>query len=305
MHKNSICRDSSDNQSSSCLSCSGIGAAASWVQGGISPHRVVLHNYGHYGIFMLSFKASSLASGGDRIQGWKFYWSVQLKQVLCPNTKLMVLSLRLHEAKLPALGIPTGRAKVGLKTHSFPMLLDGAHPQPPPRLTDSPTPVQSPQTVWCNTFMLDPDGLQFGVPMPEGSLSLLCQGFQIHKSLQHQLQCRWVAGTSNLTVRPLQQHLLLTKALPVRLGRNRCLKNCISGFTQRFLLIVWNNTSFIIQRARQSHSSSLDDTFYLQTPKLTHSHPVNPSGSFLPHQGHVFLAHIQNCVGGWKKCLLP
>lgn len=120
-----------DNQSNSCLSCSGVGAAASWGQRGISPHRVVLHTYGHYGIFMPSFKASGLASGGDRIQGWKDYWSVQLKQFLCPNTKLTVLSLGLHEAKLPAPGIPTARAKVGLQTHSFPMLLCGTHPSAP------------------------------------------------------------------------------------------------------------------------------------------------------------------------------
>lgn len=107
----------------------------------------------------------------------------------------------------------------------------------------------------------------------------------MHKSLQHQLQCRWVCSTSNLTVPPPQQPLLLTKGLPVRLGRNSCLKNSISGFTQRFPLIVWNNTSFIIQRARQSHSSSLDDTFYLPTPRVTHNQPVNPSGSFYHARG--------------------
>lgn len=39
---------------------SGYKLLASWGQGEISPHRVVLHNYGHYGIFMPSFKASGL-----------------------------------------------------------------------------------------------------------------------------------------------------------------------------------------------------------------------------------------------------
>lgn len=62
----------------------------------------------------------ALASGGDRILGWKDYRSVQLKPFLCPNTKLMALSLRLHAAKLPALCTATGRAKVGLKTFFFP-----------------------------------------------------------------------------------------------------------------------------------------------------------------------------------------
>lgn len=171
MHKNSICSDSSssDNQSSSCLSCSGVGAAASWGQGGISLHREVLHNDGQCGIFMPSFKASGLASDGDRVQGWKFCWSVQLKQFLCPNTKLMVLSLRLREVKLPALGIPTGKAKVGLKTHSFPMLLDGTHPSAPTQAHCLPYTSTAPPRL--SGAMLDPGGLQFGAPMPEGSLS--------------------------------------------------------------------------------------------------------------------------------------
>lgn len=73
----------------------------------------------------------ALASGGDRILGWKDYWSVQLKRFLCPNTKFMVLSLRLQEAKLPALYIAIGRAKVGLKTRFFPMLLDATQPSDP------------------------------------------------------------------------------------------------------------------------------------------------------------------------------
>lgn len=123
MHNNSICRDSSssDNQSGSCLSCSGVEAAASWGQGAISPHRVLLHNYEHYGIFMPCFKASGLASGGDSIQGCKFCGSVQLKQFLCPNTKLMDLSLRLHEAKLPALSIPSNwQSKSGAENSFLP-----------------------------------------------------------------------------------------------------------------------------------------------------------------------------------------
>ena len=43
----------------------------------------------------------------------------------------MVLSLRLHAAKLPALCVATGRATVGLKTHFFPMLLDATQPSDP------------------------------------------------------------------------------------------------------------------------------------------------------------------------------
>lgn len=39
---------------------SGYKLLASWGQGEISPHRVVMQNYGHYGIFMPSFKASGL-----------------------------------------------------------------------------------------------------------------------------------------------------------------------------------------------------------------------------------------------------
>lgn len=109
---------------------SGYKLPASWGQGEISPHRVVLHNYGHYGIFMPS-RHPALASGGDRILGWKDYQSVQLKQFLCPNTKLMVLSLRLHATKLPALCTATGRAKVRLKTHFFPTLLNATQPSDP------------------------------------------------------------------------------------------------------------------------------------------------------------------------------
>lgn len=145
-------------------------------------------------------------------------------------------------------------------------------------------------------------GCSLELPCSKGHSAscFLCQGYQIHKSQQHQLQCRWVASTLNLIVPPLQQPLLLTKGLPVRLGRNSCLKNCISGFSQRFLLIVWNNTSFIIQRARQSHSSSLDDTFYLQTPRLTHNQPVNPSGSFYHARG-MFSWLISSTVLGAER----
>lgn len=125
--------------------------------------------------------------------------------------------------------------------------------------------------------------MQFGAPTLKGPHSLLPPVPGIPDPQIPAAPAAVQVGTLNLTVPPLQQ--LLTKGLPVRLGRNSCLKNCISGFTQRFLLIVWNNTSFIIQRARQSHSSSLDDTFYLQTPRLTHSQPVNLSGSFYHARG--------------------
>lgn len=211
---------------------------------------------------MSSFKASSSASGGDRIQGWKLCWSVQLSFYV-----LMVLSLRLHEAKLPVLGIPAGQSKSGAANSFLPNLLDGTHP--PGRLPDSPAPVEQ------------HSDLQFAAPSSRVPLPGV-PAPQIPAAVQ--VGCRHFS-TSNLTVPPLLQPLLLTKGLPVRLGRNSCLKNCISGFTQRFLLIVWNNTSFIIQSARQSHSSSLDDTFYLQTPRLTHKQPVNPSGSFYHARG--------------------
>lgn len=42
------------------LPASGYKLLASWGQREISPHRVVLHNYRHYGTFMTSFKASGL-----------------------------------------------------------------------------------------------------------------------------------------------------------------------------------------------------------------------------------------------------
>ena len=86
---------------------------------------------GIMGFLCLPLRHPALASGGDRILGWKDYWSVQLKQFLCPNTKLMVLSLRLHAAKRPALCIATGRAKMGLKTPFFPVLLDATQPSGP------------------------------------------------------------------------------------------------------------------------------------------------------------------------------
>lgn len=41
----------------------------------------------------LPLRHLALASGGGRRLGWKHYWSVQLKQVLRPNTKLMVVSV--------------------------------------------------------------------------------------------------------------------------------------------------------------------------------------------------------------------
>lgn len=97
---------------------------------------------GIMGFLCLPLRHPALASARDRILGWKDYRSVQLKEFLHPNTKLIVPSLRLHTAKLPALCIATGRAKVRLKTHFFLMLLDATQPSDPtqaPRLTVSPT----------------------------------------------------------------------------------------------------------------------------------------------------------------------